>query len=35
MNDDLISRADLLDYLQIIPIDLGYREIDDITEEER
>lgn len=30
--NDLISRADLLDYLQMIPIDLGYREIEDITE---
>ena len=30
--NDLISREELLDYLQIIPIDLGYREVDDITE---
>lgn len=29
---DLISREALLDYLQIVPIDLGYREVDDITE---
>ena len=28
--DDYISRQDLIDYLQIIPIDLGLREIDDV-----
>ena len=32
MPDDYIKRSDLLDFLQIIPIDLGYREIEDVKE---
>ena len=28
---DLIRREELLDYLQMIPIDLGYREIEDVV----
>ena len=31
-NNDYILRSDLLDFLQIIPIDLGYREIKDVKE---
>lgn len=27
---DLIRREDVLDFLQVVPIDLGYREIDDV-----
>ena len=27
---ELIRREDVLDFLQIVPIDLGYREIDDV-----
>ena len=30
--DDAISRKSLIDYLQIMPIDLGYREVEEIEE---
>lgn len=29
--NDLIKREELLDYLRIIPIDLGYREMEDVV----
>lgn len=32
MPDEYIKRSDLLDFLQWIPIDLGYREIEDVEQ---
>lgn len=29
---DYISRDEILDFLQVVPIDLGYREIDDVEQ---
>lgn len=29
---DYISREEILDFLQVVPIDLGYREIDDVEQ---